>query len=157
MRTKGRGSIAVTLGVTATVLVVGWPGAAAPALITPGYGIGPITLGMRAAQVRILGKGDTPKVSEDRVIYDFPKLGLTAWVTDDQVVKVRTRNAFHKTAAGIHPGAVWTEGILGMCGGMVMTSELPQGVEFSCPFVGISFEVKDRLVTGIAVARPARR
>lgn len=157
MRTNRRTSIAVTLGVTAILQIIGWAAAAAPARITPGYGIGPLVLGMRTAQVRALNKEVTPKISEDRVVFDFPSLGLTAWVTDDQVVKIRTRSAFHKTAAGIHPGQIWSEGNLGMCGGMVVTDELPQGVEFSCPFTGISFEVKDRLITGIAVTRPTRR
>jgi hypothetical protein len=157
VRINRRGSIAVPLGITAMLLVLVWPSAAAPARIIPGYGIGPLVLGMRAAQVRTLNKEVTPKISEDRVVFDFPSLGLTAWVTDDQVVKIRTRSAFHKTAAGIHPGQIWSEGNLGMCGGMVVTDELPQGVEISCPFTGISFEVKDRLITGIAVTRPTRR
>lgn len=157
MGTNRRGLIGITLGAMALLLMGAWPGAAAPARITPGYGIGPLILGMRAAQVRVLGKGVTPKVSGDRVVYDFPSLGLTAWVTDDQVVRVRTRHPQHKTAAGIHPGEYWTEGILGMCSGMVMTSELPGGVEISCPVVGISFEVKDRYIAGIAVTRPTRR
>lgn len=150
-------SIVATLGVTAMLLVVAWPGAAAPARITPGYGIGPLVIGMRTAQVRALNKEVTPKISEDRVVFDFPSLGLTAWVSDDQVVKVRTRSAFHKTDAGIHPGQIWAEGNLGICRGMVLTAELPDGVEFSCPFVGISFEVQGRLLTGIAVTRPTRR
>lgn len=159
MQTKRRGSIGVALCLMA-LLLVAWPSGAAPARlsITPGVGIGPITLGMRAGQVpRVLRKEVTPKISGDRVVYDFPALGLTAWATYDHVVRVRSRHAFHKTAAGIHPGQVWNDGILGMCGGMVMTSELPAGVEFSCPFAGISFEVNNGRITGIAVTRPTRR
>jgi hypothetical protein len=160
MQMNRRRSISVTLCVTALLLLVVWPGAAGPARLTiiPGVGIGPLALGMRAGQVpRVLRKEVTPKVSGDRVIYDFPALGLTAWATDDYVVRVRSKHAFHKTAAGIHPGQIWSDGILGMCGGMVLTSELSAGVEFSCPFAGISFEVNNGRITGIAVTRPARR
>ncbi|HET6781267.1 MAG TPA: hypothetical protein VFH67_04150 [bacterium] len=158
MRTDRRGSIYVTLCVTTLLLMVAWPGAAAPARITPGVGIGPLTLGMRAGQVPlVLHKEVTPRIVGDRVVYDFPSLGLTAWATDDHVVRVLSRHAFHKTAAGIHPGQIWNDGILGMCGGMVLTSELPEGVEFGCPFAGISFEVSNGRITGIAVTRPTRR
>lgn len=157
MGTNRRGLIGITLGVMALLLMAAWPGATAPARITPGYGIGPLALGMPAAQVRLVGRDVTPKISGDTVVFDFPKLRLTAWVTDERVVRVRTRHPQHQTAAGVHPGEYWTEGILGMCGGMVMTSELADGAEFSCPFVGISFEVKNRYITGIAVTRPARR
>lgn len=155
---RWRRSVSVALVSTALLLTVGRPGAAAPTWITPGVGIGPLVLGMRAADVQqVLRKVITPRISENRVVYDFPSLGLTAWATDNHVVRVRTRNPLHKTAAGIRPGLEWSDGILGICSGMAMTSGIPGGVEISCPFVGISFEVNGGEITGIAVMSPTRR
>ncbi len=159
MRTnRWRRSISVALVSTALLLAVGRPGAAVPTRIIPGVGIGPLALGMRAADVqRVLRKEITPSISENLIVYDFPSLGLTAWATNNYVVRVRTRNPLHKTAAGVHPGSDWSDGILGMCGGMAMTSTIPGGIEISCPFVGISFEVNGSEIIGIAVMSPTRR
>jgi hypothetical protein len=99
----------------------------------------------------------TPKISEDRVIYDVPSLGLTAWATDGYVVKVRTTSALHKTPSGIHPGRIWIEGMLAMCGGMALISEIPGGAEYTCPFAGIGFEVVRREIKGISVIRARTR
>lgn len=154
------GSIGAGLFVAALVLSLGRPGAAAQfrALISPGVGIGPLTLGMRATDVpRILKKDVTPKISEDRVVYDFPSLGFTAWATDDHVVKIRTKSGFHKTPSGVHPGQIWNDGILAMCGGMALTSDIPGGTEYTCPFAGISFEVVRREIKGISVTRVRTR
>lgn len=152
------GSIGVGLVVTVVLLMVSRSGVTAPARITPGVGIGPLTLGMRAADVqRVLRRQVTPRISGNQVVYDFPSLGLTAWANDNHVVRVRTRHPLHKTAAGIHPGLDWSDGILGMCGGIATTSHIPGGVEISCPFVGISFDVRDSEITSIAVMRPIRR
>ncbi|MGH2400657.1 MAG: hypothetical protein ACRDF6_12530, partial [bacterium] len=144
MRVNRWGPIGAGLLVAALVLSLGRPGTAAQfrAQINPGVGIGPLMLGMRAMDVpRALNREITPKISEDRVIYDVPALGFTAWATDGYVVKIRTTSSFHKTPSGIHPGRIWNEGMVAMCAGMVLISEIPNGLEYTCPFVGIGFEV----------------
>jgi len=160
VRVNRWGSIGASLLVAALVLSLGRAGAAAQfrAVINPGVGIGPLTLGMRAMDVpRILQKEITPKIADDRVIYDVPSLGFTAWATDGYVVKIRTTSAMHKTPSGIHPGRIWNEGMLAMCGGMALTSDIPGGTEYTCPFAGIGFEVVRREIKGISVTRVRTR
>lgn len=153
-------SIGAALLLAALVLSLGRPGAAAQfrAVINPGVGIGPLTLGMRAMDVpSTLKKEITPKIAEDHVIYAVPSLGLTAWATDGYVVRIRTTSAMHKTPSGIHPGRIWNEGMVAMCAGMVLTTEIPGGTEYTCPFAGIGFEVVRREIKGISVMRVRTR
>lgn len=154
------GSIGIACLVAALVLSLGSPSEAAHfrAVISPGAGIGPLMLGMPAGQVPVVLKREiTPKIVEDRVVYDVPSLGLTAWATDGYVVKVRTTSSLHKTPSGIHPGRIWIEGMAAMCGGMVLISEIPNGLEYACPFTGIGFEIIRREIKGIYVMRPKGR
>lgn len=127
-------------------------GAAVRALILPGVGIGPLTLGMRSMDVpRVLHARATPRVSGTSVVYDFPSLGLTSWATDDQVTRVRTRNKFHRLRNGINPTERWTDGILGMCSGIALSSPIKGGAEVTCPTIGVSFEIVEGRITAISV------
>lgn len=135
------------------------PLAAAPVLtITPGVGIGPITLGMPLGKVSsTLGLQTTPRVSGNRVVYDYAPVGLTVWAADDQVVRVATRNPFHRTGTGVHPGQPWSDTLVSICRGIASTSETSRGYEVSCPFVGIAFEVAGDKLVSIAVFRASPR
>lgn len=160
MRAHRIGPVSAACLVTALVLSFGRAGLAAQfrAVINPGVGIGPLALGMRAGQVPVVLKRElTPKIVEDRVVYDVPSLGLTAWASDGYVVKIRTTSAMHKTPSGIHPGRIWIEGMAAMCGGMVLIDEIPGGLEYSCPFTGIGFEVIRREIKAIYVMRAKAR
>lgn len=131
--------------------------AAPPVVIQAGVGIGPITIGMRVAAVApALGLQATPKLSGSSVVYEYGKVGLTVWATDDQVIRVATRNPFHKTPTGVRPGQPWSDALLSVCRGAALTAETPRGFEASCPFVGIGFEVVGGKVGSISVFRAAR-
>lgn len=132
--------------------------AAAAVVITPGVGIGPITIGMPVAKVApTLRLQATPKVSGNRVVYDYAKAGLTVWATDGAVVRVATRNPFHKTSTGVRPGQPWSESLLSVCRGAAVTAETARGYEVSCTFVGIGFEVAGDKLASISVFRAAAR
>ena len=145
--------------VPALLTLTALPAAAAPFLaITAGVGIGPITIGMPIARVApTLHLQVTPKVSGDRVVYDYGKVGLTVWATDNQVVKVATRNPFHKTSTGVRPGQPWSDSLVSVCRGAAYTAETARGYEISCPFVGIGFEVAGAKLVAISVFRASAR
>jgi hypothetical protein len=149
------------LGIAASLplVLLASPLPAAPALvITAGVGIGPITIGMPLARVSpTLGLQATPRVSGNRVVYDDAPVGLTVWATDDQVVRVATRNPLHRTGTGERPGQPWSDGLLSICRGIASTAETAQGYEVSCPFVGIGFEVAGEKLVSIAVFSASRR
>jgi hypothetical protein len=127
-------------------------------VITPGVGIGPITVGMPVAKVApTLGLETTPRLAGSRVRYDYARLGLSVWAADDHVVRVATRNPLHRTATGVHPGQLWSDALLSICRGAAYTAETERGYEVSCPFVGIAFEVVGQTLGAIAVFRPAAR
>ncbi|HXF81195.1 MAG TPA: hypothetical protein VNN19_00360 [bacterium] len=133
-------------------------GGAPTVVITPGVGIGPITIGMPVANVApTLGLETTPRLSGNRVRYDYARLGLSVWAADGQVVRVATRNPLHRTATGVHPGQLWSDGLLSVCRGAAYTVEIERGYEVSCPFVGIAFEVTGQTLGAIAVFKPAAR
>lgn len=135
------------------------PLAAAPVVvITAGVGIGPITVGMPLGTVSpTLGLQTTPRVSGNRLVYDYAAIGLTVWATDDQVVRIATRNPFHRTPTGVRPGQSWSDSLLSICRGIASTAETARGYEVSCPFVGIGFEVAGQKLVSIAVFRAAAR
>ena len=132
--------------------------AAPPVVILAGVGIGPVTIGMRAAAVApTLGLQATPKLSGTSVVYEYRKVGLTVWARDDQVIRVATSNPLHKTPTGVRPGQIWTDALLSVCRGAALIEEIPRGFEASCPFVGIAFQVAGGKVGAISVFRAARK
>lgn len=142
----------------AVILAVQRQGAAAPIVITPGVGIGPLILGMRAVDIpRVLGLTITPGLDGNRVVYDVPKMGLTSWASDERVVQVRTVNPLHRTPGGVRPGQEWSDEVLSLCSGMALATEIAGGVEIDCPFVGIKFEVIDGKIVSISVSRAVHR
>ncbi|HEU5298299.1 MAG TPA: hypothetical protein VFW08_02295 [bacterium] len=156
MRTVVRARWILTLAI---LLLPALPLAAAPsAVIRAGVGIGPITIGMPVAKVSpSLGLEVTPKLSGNRVLYDYVKVGLTVWAADNQVVRVATRNPFHRTPTGVRPGQPWSDALLSICRGAAYTAETARGYEVTCPFVGIGFEVAGEKLAAIAVFRASSR
>ena len=143
----------------AVLLLPAAPLGAAPfEVIRAGYGIGPIIIGMPVAKVSpTLGLEVTPRLSGNRVLYDYAKVGLTVWVADNAVVRIATRSPYHRTPTGVRPGQPWTDALLSICRGAAYTVETAKGFEVDCPFVGIGFEVTGEKLTSIAVFRASSR
>lgn len=141
-----------TIAQSGVMLAVGAP--APSTLISPGQGIGPITLGMPESElIRVLGATARPVVSGDERVFTFPPQGLTIWTLRGQVVRVRTANPNHRTLSGFGPGqGNWESARDALCAGVSARYDLPGGgFEIRCPFSGIVIEVGQGRITSLTV------
>jgi hypothetical protein len=150
-------SLPASLAMLALVLAL----AAAPSgalagspVITPGRGIGRVTLRMTARQVyAVLGPPATTAYTRGQLLLRYPVGGLTVWIAKDRVIRIRTVHPDHRTAAGFGPGdGRWEQARQALCHGgrseASATRPTAAGFEIRCPLRGVILEVsQDRLAS----------
>ena len=126
--------------------------------ITPGKGVGPITIGLPLEELlRVWGRPQQTDRSQDGIDrYDYPEpRGVLVFLKDDRVVQLIVLSPAWSTASGAKVGTRWPE-IRAFHG---QPDETQQGQTQDEPRYwytqrGIAFILKGRTVAAIAVVAP---
>ena len=124
-------------------------------VVRPGRGIGPITLGMKAGDLKRVF-GAALSITTDQTVFTLPRQGVTAFTFKGRVVRIRTTNPNHRTESGFGPGDKdWVKARQALCNsGLSEASAVYQAsgrFEIRCPLRGVIIEVSDGSIAGLSV------